>query len=51
VEFECSRISEEELAATFFADKRYVDIQALRAMMVSQRQLVEGWENTTPVFA
>lgn len=37
VDFECNRISEAELCATFFKDGRPVDREGLRAMMVRAR--------------
>lgn len=38
IEFECGHITEDELAAKFFADGRAFDGPALRRMMVRQRR-------------
>jgi len=44
VEFECNRITEEQLLGTFFADGRKVDGKALRAMMTSTYRYLDGME-------
>jgi hypothetical protein len=45
VDFECGRISEAQLAASFFADRRPVDLPRLRALMLSSYSYLHGMES------